>query len=676
MRLLDFLHIGLNTPPRDTLRWLNRQIKSKRADRQLPGWERWLGGRTLAGSLAQRDVAAALKLLEASNPFPGLRDHVKVRAAVSDDVRKEIKARAHKAMHLEIDLLGSGPVQLTRPIDWATDFKSGTRWPMSASRALPVNDLGRPSDIKVPWDLSRLQWLLPAGQAFVLENDQAAATFAHEIIEDWITANPICRGPNWICAMDVALRAVSMLWLFYACKDAHAWKNTAFREKLLKSLVLHGQFIDTHLEFADVNGNHLTADLCGLTLLGIALGGQGIAKKWINKSWRLLCEQLPEQVPEDGVCREASLPYHRLVAELFALPSLARLTTGRDVPQAYLQRLRDMAAFTEAATRPDGEVPVWGDADDGRALPLGTQAMNDHRYLVDLLMGIGRPSRDTVHDETLWWLGTGTAIADKPDVRKAFETAGVYILGNGDDHIFIDAGPVGMNGRGGHGHNDCLSFEASLLGQRLVIDPGSYVYTADMESRNRYRATSAHNTPKIDGEEINRFVSPRSLWRLRNDAVPEVRLARQGGEIEILTASHAGYRRLPSPVTPVRSFIYEKSSHNLIVCDRFEGDGPHSVETCLTMAPDVEVERQKAGIWRLQGTLETFLLVADLRGWDAELMQRDVSASYGLRSKTRALMFSRQGELTPLTFALIPEKTASPDPIRWLSGVVRDHFDN
>jgi hypothetical protein len=47
-----------------------------------------------------------------------------------------------------------------------------------------------------------------------------------------------------------------------------------------------------------------------------------------------------------------------------------------------------------------------------------------------------------------------------------------------------------------------------------------------------------------------------------------------------------------------------------------------------------------------------------------------------LRSKTRALMFSRQGELTPLTFALIPEKTASPDPIRWLSGVVRDHFDN
>ena len=29
-----------------------------------------------------------------------------------------------------------------------------------------------------------------------------------KIIEDWIVANPICRGPNWICAMDGMRRVI------------------------------------------------------------------------------------------------------------------------------------------------------------------------------------------------------------------------------------------------------------------------------------------------------------------------------------------------------------------------------------------------------------------------------------------------------------------------------------
>ncbi len=33
---------------------------------------------------------------------------------------------------------------------------------------------------------------------------------------------------------------------------------------------------------------------------------------------------------------------------------------------------------------------------------------------------------------------------------------------NNVDHVFIDCGPLGLAGRGGHGHNDCLAFEAVL----------------------------------------------------------------------------------------------------------------------------------------------------------------------------------------------------------------------
>ena len=94
-----------------------------------------------------------------------------------------------------------------------------------------------------------------------------------------------------------------------------------FQERLIKSLILHGKYIDGNLEYADVNGNHLTADLAGWAVIGIALGGRGIARKWVEKSWKLLSAEFPRQVPDDGVCREGSLPYHRLVAELFLLPA-------------------------------------------------------------------------------------------------------------------------------------------------------------------------------------------------------------------------------------------------------------------------------------------------------------------------------------------------------------------
>ena len=45
-----------------------------------------------------------------------------------------------------------------------------------------------------------------------------------------------------------------------------------------------------------------------------------------------------------------------------------------------------------------------------------------------------------------------------------------------------------MRGRGGHGHNDILSFELFLNGFNVVTDCGAYLYTASREWRNRFEA--------------------------------------------------------------------------------------------------------------------------------------------------------------------------------------------
>ncbi len=663
-------------PPRTVGRWLLRRLKARRTAKTLPGWERWLGPSSLAAALDQENFDAVIETFRRANPFPGLSEPAAIGAAIDDKGRKRIIERAEKAMRREVDLLGSGPYTLSTPVDWCLDFKSNTRWAVRASHRLPVNDLNNPSDIKVIWELSRLQWLLPVGQAYLLEGDETRAEFARIVVEEWIASNPVCIGPNWMCAMDVALRAISMIWLAQACRESAAWRDTAFQERLIKSLVLHARFIDGNLEYADINGNHLTTDLAGLTVIGIALGGRGIAGKWVDKSWRLLRDEFPLQVPDDGVCREASLPYHRLVAELFLLPAVVRRNVGLPVDDDYIARLRQMGAFTAAATQPDGEVPVWGDADDGRALPLGTQAMNDHRYLAELTLALERVPAKPRHDETLWWLGVGNADRAEADALKsaAFKDAGAYIMRGDGEHVFIDAGPVGMAGRGGHGHNDCLSFAASLDGVSLIVDPGSYVYTADYEARNRFRATAAHNTPCIDGAEINRF-TPKHLWRLSNDAQPEIRHWSTSADVDLLVAAHSGYQHLPSPVTPVRGFMLERSTRRLFVADGFEGTGEHEVRIPYTFAPGSELENEKPGVWRIIRDGKAFgFVISAPENWSADPFEAVYSPSYGVKQPAPGLAVSRTGTLSPLAVAIMPASAMPPDPVRWLAGVVLGRF--
>ena len=66
------------------------------------------------------------------------------------------------------DLLGSGKTKLGKEIDWHLDFKSGFRWDpktyyLGTGKHVTLND---PSDVKVPWELSRCQHFIALGKAY------------------------------------------------------------------------------------------------------------------------------------------------------------------------------------------------------------------------------------------------------------------------------------------------------------------------------------------------------------------------------------------------------------------------------------------------------------------------------------------------------------------------------
>jgi len=584
------------------------------------------------------------------------------------DAARLFQAAADALAH-RVDVLGSGPIDLGQPIDWHRDFKTGKTWPLSFMRDINYTNLGCPSDVKVPWELSRLQWLMPAGQAYLLTRDEQYAEAARDVLDQWIAANPLAHGVNWTCTMEAAMRILSWTWFFHVFARSRAWADEAFRSRFLGALFLHGEFTARHLERSDINGNHFTADAAGLVFVGLFFGRGEAPRRWAETGWRLLCRELPRQVHADGVNFEASIAYHRLVLELFFLAARYREATGLSVPDDYRHRLIAMARFTGAYTRSDGSTPLVGDADDARALPFGGQAITDHRYLAALIGAHWsvpdlRARCPGSRVEVLWTLGRSSA-ASLPEASSgqpartssAFPDGGFYVMQNERDHVFIDCGPVGQAGRGGHGHNDCLSLEVMLDQVHLVADCGAYLYTANARERNHFRSTTCHNTPQVDGEEINRFVRWDDLWSLHNDARPDVRRWDTSAERDIFVGAHSGYHRMSGGITPVRTIVLDHGTHALTIEDVVEGEGEHLVTIPVHLAPGVTAKTTAAGEIVLSAKGKTFALTWAGAGWRVSIETARVSPRYGVVVPTTRVVW--QGRLplpAVLQMSIVPRQ--------------------
>lgn len=566
----------------------------------------------------------------------------------TDDTHTHILKKAEDVLHHKVDLLGSGPIFLGNCIDWNQDYKSSFSWDPRYFRSISYTDLGKSNDVKFPWELSRMQWMIPLGQAYLLTKDEKYAQKVKELLLSWMKSNPYACSVNWACTMDVALRIIVWTWFFHVFKESSSWEDPLFRWEFLKCLYLHGFFTSRHLEKSDINGNHYTAEAVGLTFIGLFFG----KKLWHQQGWKILQEEIKLQVFEDGVDFEASLPYHRLVQELFFFPALYRLKQKLDVPPFYKERLCKMAYFTAAYSRLDGTTPLWGDADDARVLPFGNQPLNDHRYLIGLV-GLAFSSETLLsfwsgsNTEMFWTFGKAPPSQKEPFSllsSQSFPQGGFYIMRNKENHIFIDCGPLGLKGRGGHGHNDILSFEAVLENTPLITDCGSFVYTSNYIERNLFRSTGFHNTPQIDNEEINRYVHPEYLWHFHHDAQPIVDSWITTEEYDLFRGSHTGYDRLKNPVRPMRTLKLEHATSRLTIEDCFEGEGSHQISIPFHLHPSISPEKQNENCFLLKAKKGTFILKWKSEShWVPILEPARISPRYGVTEDTHKLIFKYKG---------------------------------
>jgi uncharacterized heparinase superfamily protein len=496
-------------------------------------------------------------------------------------------------------LLGFGEKDFGHPINWHRDPLSGRVWPLDYHADIPLwhND---GSDIRVLWELNRLGHLVTVGRAYELTKEEEFAAEFFAQVESWREQNPVGLGANWSCAMEVALRAMNLLAAFSLFRASANLSEERLRT-LLTMFDQHGAHIRRNLEFSHVaTSNHYLADVVGLLLLAIMVPELSAAKEW--RTWALaeIVREMDKQILPDGVDYEASTGYHCFVLELFHYSFI--LCRANDIPIAekYWHKLQKMLVYLRAILRPDGMMPLIGDTDGGQTLPIVSRSANDRAYLLALGAAVFKDSqfklpRLEAPQELLWLLGEEglrdyeqLPIANEETSSQAFPDAGTYVLRHDDLFLLFNANGAEHRRPTSHRHNDALSVEVSACGRAFIVDPGSYVYTADLNERHLFRSTAYHSTVQIDDVEQN-TIRVEAPFVSEAEAGVRVLFWESTPEHDRIVAEHSGYERLSEPVKHQRTITFYKPDRWWLVEDEIIGGGEHEVAARFHFDAGLEV---------------------------------------------------------------------------------------
>lgn len=484
----------------------------------------------LAGLAAGRVPDGSLERLDELGAH--LRGGLQQQSATRPDYVSRAKARAQRALSGPWTVLGYGETGLPVGGEWAEDAFHSFRWPDSYFAFVDFVAAGKHCDVKVPWELSRLQPLVWLAEGYLLAPDmrgECAARFT-AIAEDWIASNRPGFGPNWTCAMEVAIRGLNLMLSAAVIGDGLA---SATRKRIVQSLADHYVFLCRFPELSDVPGNHYLTDLLGEVGLSAVVGSPGAFEHAVAA----FAEEADKQFEPDGCHLERAIVYHRLCTDMVALAAAFAARQSGAAPDRIRDVLQRAIRFAAFMADSRGMLPVLGDCDSGQVLDLGLPA----RDIAALLAQTGEGDQDRIPDLAIWLRaisGPERAVhVSAGPVVQAGHRSGFLAARAGGATVTMRVGTQGLQGRASHDHDDAQSIWLSLDGHDLIVDQGCHSYTLDPAIRNRDISSRAHNV--LQPVAVPRFGGREGSINLTMRGAPTCRIAEaaSAGEGARLTAT-------------------------------------------------------------------------------------------------------------------------------------------
>ncbi len=432
--------------------------------------------------------------------------------------------------------------------------------------------LGRPLALTSPMD-----WQLGSTQAFAKQQGHARRelhkleflacaddALFESVVTDWIEQHPQPERGRWRDAWHPrAISARAAQWM-HRLGSRQDGLSEEFRRRAAASLGEQLEFLSRNVDLehetlARVQG-------CKALLLGGRFFSGSNAQAWKRQARAVLREELDELSGPDGVVSSSS-------------------------PSEQGEAVRDLLACWEHA----GDLSLAARIES----LLGPMA----QALVDLTHPDGQHSQFFQRGELE---GASSAecldllertLGSRPQARPefAFRSAGLYGVRSAQGYFVARYGAHPKADWPAGGDADLLSFEWSLLGRRMIVDPGLYE-RVDGEWSAWSRSTMAHNTVSLGRADQIPF---RGRGAKRAAVRCQVERWEQVGPSRVIDGWHDGYKRLRG--APIHQRRIVVGQHGFEVQDRIVGGAGQSCQARLLLHPDVSVIRREHALYLVSG---------------------------------------------------------------------------
>ncbi|MEO1996890.1 MAG: alginate lyase family protein [Planctomycetaceae bacterium] len=330
---------------------------------------------------------------------------------------------------------------------------------------------------------------------------------------------------------------------------------------ILASLHEQSAFLAAHLEW-DLRGNHLLLNLTTLALASLFFRSP-TADGWREKAKRHLRIQLKEQILPHGEHVERCPMYHAQMLQVLLDVRDASVQIDEELSNLCQDAVGRMAGWLESILPPDHRIPLLSDGGFCESPEP------------EILLSRTRNNSDVAQATT----------EDEPTAHRGGLYGDTWIWRDGCDFLLFDTGPVCPDWLPAHAHSDLLTIEASLAGQRLFVDSGTFDYQ-DGDMRRYCRSTRAHNVLQVDDVEQ---CDVWSRFRMGYRGWPKPAESGTQGHISWCRSTHNAYRRLG--VAEVGRWIGCRPKGPWVCVDWAKGRGEHQLTHWLHLHPSVNVKR-------------------------------------------------------------------------------------
>ena len=365
-------------------------------------------------------------------------------------------------------------------------------------------------DIKLIWELSRLDWTLAFAQR-ACQGDSESLGRLNAWLAGWCVHNPPYKGPNWKCGQEASIR---VMHLAMAALILGQVRNAA---PGLQDLVrLHLQLIAPTVQYAMAqDNNHGTSEATALFIGGSWLAASGLAEgqRWARTGRQLLENRVDRLIGRLGSFSQYSINYHRVMLDTFCMAEVWRRYLGLPAfNERFHSRVLAATEWLRHMVNPvNGDGPNVGANDGARLLQLTNTPYRDYRPTVQLAMALFAGKRAYAdhgsYDHLLRWLGVDTPRDVAPHV-------GSYVADDGGFAMLRRGGAMAMvrypRFRFRPSQADALHLDLWLGADNLLRDAGTYSYNTEPELLNYFGGTASHNTVQFDGRDqmprLSRFL--------------------------------------------------------------------------------------------------------------------------------------------------------------------------